>query len=144
MKKVHKISKMVALTLVLAIMVSFIPAGSASASTVYYIKYIDRNFYGRSAPEPFYLQLDYDTLYMSVCSEGDVSDQVTLHIILAETNTCVYEHIFTADGHIEKLSFAVPTGRYKIYFSGDPDIKKTQGMVVWGRHDPVVQFVWPW
>lgn len=151
MKKVHKISKMVALTLVLAIMVSFVPVTNSSvitssASTVYLAKYINKNFRERSPREGLYLQMDYDTLSYGLRCENDQVDHLTLRIVDTTYGGIYADEIpVIADGTIETIPLSLPAGRYNFQFvDGDANILKTDGIAIVGRHDPVVQFVWPW
>lgn len=146
MKKIHKFSKTIALTLLLAIMVS-VPKVNTSASTVNLCKYIDKNFTWRSAPEAIYLDLDYDTISLGAICEGEQADQLICHINdVTDSHPGVFSKTcaFKADGEVHPLPYDFPKGRYKIYFTGNADITKTFACIVFTKKDPLVDFVFPW
>lgn len=144
MKKLH--SKIVAILLVFSTIVSFLPTTNASAETVHYCKYIDKNFYGRSAPEPITLDLVYDTISIGAISEGGI-DNITCHIddVSAE-HPGIFTYTFDIDTDESVYTFPIsfPNGRYKIYFTGNSDIKKTFACVIFSKEDPLVQLEFPW
>lgn len=147
MKKIHKFSKTIALTLLLAIMVSFVPKVNTSASTVNLCKYIDKNFTWRSAPEGIYLDLEYDTISLGAICEGDTIDNLTCHIDdVTDSHPGVFSCTFdiAADGTVTTFSRSFAEGRYKIYFTGNADITKTFACIAFTKKDPLVDFVFPW
>lgn len=136
MTKIRKKTKRIhSILLALILAFTFFPTTKAQASDYINVSaYEDCDFYGRSAPEPIVLQLDCDAISFCGLSEGEI-DNVTC-VIVDITNDGVYSKTFSfdTDGSVTTYESYFPEGRYKVYFVGDPDILKTNALVVFSKY----------
>lgn len=99
--------------------------------------YRDRNFTGRSAPEPLVLRKSCDTISLTAtCAEEGVTDVLTAQIIDltydGDFNTSL---VFKADGSVTTVACPFPEGEYRVFFLGDPTIVKDNGLAVFSRFE---------
>lgn len=116
---------------------SFPETYNLEPSVVNLAAYRDRNFTGRSAPEPLVLRKSCDTISLTAsCAGENVVDDLTVHI-RDNTYGGLYDTdlIFAADGSVTTIARALPEGEYKIYFTGDAAIVKLEGIVVFSRFE---------
>lgn len=136
------------LTLMLALSVLTLPTMSTKAANQTYAKTtptaIQRSglinvdthnswaFYGRSTPEYKAFETDIDILSLvGYCENGQVDELIFRLIGVSEHNKHIGLSIpFKADGEPETFTLTLPSGEYKISFSGNETIKKTNAIVV--------------
>lgn len=81
--------------------------------------YRDRNFTGRSAPEPLVLRKSCDTISLiATCAAADTTDVLVFYII-DETHNGDFNTTlpFTANGSTETIACSLPEGQYRVYFT---------------------------
>lgn len=110
---------------------------SASADIVTVALYRDWDFCGRSSPEYLGLQIDSDTVsFFAECtSTPDEPELLVAHIIGVTYPAYSTTFDFYADGSVTTYPYAFPSGLYKIYFVGDPDVEKSYAYAVFTTID---------
>ena len=135
MKKFTSLVLMSLLTLALVV-----PASSAKAATVFdsvatyankdVALYHDIDFYGRSEPEFVTLTQATDTVSVYATCEGDDIDNLTCHISDWNGGSFNYALDFNADGSVTTFPIKFPAGKYKVFFTGNDYILKTDAIVI--------------
>ncbi len=99
--------------------------------------YRDRNFTGRSAPEPLVLRKSCDTIsFTATCVEEGMVDQLVCHIVDVENeNLYDVDLPFVANGSVKTIAWSLPEGQYKVYFTGDASIRKLEAIAVFSRFE---------
>lgn len=134
-----KTFKRIILTLLLALLllVSVLPISTMftlpKTSIVNTVKYNSWSFYDRSSPQ--YIELQMETTILSLvgyCENTTQTDDLIFHIISTSDYSKNIDLTipFKADGEPETFTLTLPSGEYKISFSGNETIKKTNAIVV--------------
>ncbi len=126
MKK--KNSKIISMLLIMALLFHSSTLVKAT-DHIEFAMYESYEFYGRSAPELFPLDMATDAISLVAYCEDNQSDDLICYIQAKDDSGFELIIPFKADGIVHTFPYNIPPVEVKIFFTGSANIRKTNAFL---------------